>query len=162
MWVLFASVCCLPTPHLILKVLNPVHPWEQHLLYVPYRDLAGYNTRTGFPLALLLSPDSMQPSVLHTQSSINHATYFKQLAASLKNQNPLPPYPDLMIVAAGFFKKIVKIHSINENNSLLGYAVIVIWQKFPHISEALEPLFCSIPFQSVLFCTVLCDLSLDL
>jgi hypothetical protein len=51
----FASVCCLPnciilqvcvacpTPRLIPKGSNPVHPWEQHLWYVPYRDLAGYN-----------------------------------------------------------------------------------------------------------------------
>jgi hypothetical protein len=63
-----------------------------------------------------------------------------------------------MTEAAGFLKKkIVKVHSINENNSLLGYDVIVIWQIFPHISEAVDSLFCF-----VLFCSVLCHLSFDL
>jgi hypothetical protein len=31
-------------PVLFWKVWTPSIPWEQHLWYVPYRDLAGYNT----------------------------------------------------------------------------------------------------------------------
>jgi len=64
----------------------------------------------------------MKPPVLHTQPSINNATYFKQLTVSL-NKTLKKPEPSA---------------------SLLGYDVIVIWQKFPHISEAVEPLFCSV------------------
>jgi len=44
-----------------------------------------------------------------------------------------------MMEAANFSKKKKKnfeVQSFNEKNSLLGYDVIVIWQKFPHISEA--------------------------
>jgi hypothetical protein len=34
-WVLFANLCCLPDARFTLKGSNPVHPWEQHLWYVP-------------------------------------------------------------------------------------------------------------------------------
>jgi hypothetical protein len=40
-WVSFTSLCCLQ------KYSNPVHPWEQHLWYVPFRNFAGYSTEWG-------------------------------------------------------------------------------------------------------------------
>jgi hypothetical protein len=46
-------------PHLISKVSNPVHPWEQYLRYVPYQDLAGYNILTNyFVHSLIIYRDS--------------------------------------------------------------------------------------------------------
>jgi hypothetical protein len=67
-WVLFACAVC-PMPHLNPKGSNPVHPWEQNPWYIPYWDLARYNT------------------TLLTKTAKENETYISVARCSVKTQS---------------------------------------------------------------------------